>query len=236
NGEGLITETLDVGKKEEKGDNVYARLEGERAVVKIPASAIDPIRKVIERPNSLRDHNLLSFAAQTADGIDVKLPGEDKPIELRKVGEPPQWKLYDSAGPADLRQARQGPALRPPRRRHNQDRRGRAGDAARQGDEGTARLRGPGAAVVRQRRHHQDHLPARRRDVRHREAEEGRQVAGGLADRAAGRPQRPQRRPGQGPADPRRPERTDGPEALGREGQRPRAGALRPEAAEGAGD
>jgi hypothetical protein len=100
NGEGTITETLDVGKKEEKGDNVYARLEGERAVVKVPASAIDPIRKVVERPNSLRDHNLLSFAAQTADGIDVKLPGEDKPIELRKVGEPPQWKLYDSAGQA----------------------------------------------------------------------------------------------------------------------------------------
>ena len=92
-----ITETLSIGKKDDKADKIFVRPGDESAVVKVSPSLIDPITKLLEKPGSLRDRNLLSVAATEADGVDVQL-GSDPPIELRKIGEPPAWKMFNSDG------------------------------------------------------------------------------------------------------------------------------------------
>jgi Domain of unknown function (DUF4340) len=92
-----ITETLSIGKKEDKGDKVYVRPGDETAVVKVSASAIEPITKLLEKPAALRDRNLLAVAATAADGVDVQV-GSDPPLELRKVGEPPAWRIFNADG------------------------------------------------------------------------------------------------------------------------------------------
>src|SRR5262249_42953167 len=88
-------ETLYIGgKADEKGDKVYARLDGERLVVKLPASALEPIRKLIATPKAMRDRTLTQLAAFSVDAIDIKI-GSDKAFELRKVGLPPQWRIFE---------------------------------------------------------------------------------------------------------------------------------------------
>lgn len=98
-GEGTVTEVLLVGKKEEKTDRVFVRPGGEAVVVKVQDNLIEPVRKIVEKPSSLRNR---SFAPQTvlqADGIDIQV-GNDPPVELRKVGDPATWKLFDAQGNA----------------------------------------------------------------------------------------------------------------------------------------
>lgn len=92
-----ITETLSIGKKDDNSAQIFVRPGDESAVVKVPMGTIDPISKLIEKPGSLRDRNLLPFAASAADGIDIQI-GNDAPIELRKVGEPPVWKIFSADG------------------------------------------------------------------------------------------------------------------------------------------
>jgi hypothetical protein len=88
-------ETLLIGgKADEKGEKVYARLDGERLVVKLPAASLEPIRKLIASPKSMRDRTLTQIPAFSIDAIDIKLGG-DKPFELRKVGSPPQWRVFE---------------------------------------------------------------------------------------------------------------------------------------------
>lgn len=97
-GDAKTTETLLIGKKDDASGKYFVRLAGEKQVAKVTGNLIEPIKKLIERPASLRDKQLLAFAPTGADGIDIKLPGEDKPLELRKLGDPPTWKLFESDG------------------------------------------------------------------------------------------------------------------------------------------
>jgi hypothetical protein len=100
------TETLYIGKKDDASGKVFVRLDGERTVAKVQASLIDPVRKLLERPGSMRERVLLSFAPTGADGLDVKLPGDAHPLELRKVGSPPAWRLFDADGTSQPANAR----------------------------------------------------------------------------------------------------------------------------------
>jgi hypothetical protein len=95
------TEVLLIGRKvDDAGTKVYATLGHERFVVKLDAKALEPIKKVIEDPKVLRDRNLTSMAAFMIDAVDIKLPGE-KPFELRKVGTPPQWRIFEGTDAFD---------------------------------------------------------------------------------------------------------------------------------------
>ncbi len=90
-----IAETLALGKKE--GEKVFARVGTESAVAKVPASAVEPLKKLLEKPGALRDRNLVSANVSAADGIDVQIGG-DPPLEFRKSDN--RWKLYDKDGKA----------------------------------------------------------------------------------------------------------------------------------------
>ena len=88
-------EALLIGNKaDEKGDKVYARLDGERCVVKLPAKSLEPIRKLIASPKEMRDRTLTHVPAGSIDAIDIKL-GSNNPIELRKAGTPAQWRVFE---------------------------------------------------------------------------------------------------------------------------------------------
>jgi hypothetical protein len=80
----------------------YARLDGERSVVKVPTREVDPLRKLLDDPGALRDRNLVRFeGARTPDAVDVKGPAGS--FELLKADPTRPWELYrgDTAAKAD---------------------------------------------------------------------------------------------------------------------------------------
>ena len=87
-------EKLVFGKTTDKDEKIFARLEGEKFVVKLPAKALEPIKKLIANPVVMRDRNLAAFFAGGIDAINVSLRGE-KTFELRRAGTPPQWRVYE---------------------------------------------------------------------------------------------------------------------------------------------
>jgi hypothetical protein len=88
-------DVLLIGKKvDPKGDQVFARIEGERFVVKIDAKPFEPIHRLLESPKAMRDRNLTNITQVSVDAIDIKIGGE-KPVELWKVGEPAQWRIFE---------------------------------------------------------------------------------------------------------------------------------------------
>jgi hypothetical protein len=88
-------ETLLVGKTTEDMSKVYVTLAGERLVVKLDAKAFEPIRAVIQNPKAMRDRTLTHLLPFNFDAIDIQLPGEAKPIELRRLGTPPRWYIFE---------------------------------------------------------------------------------------------------------------------------------------------
>lgn len=98
-GEGTVNEVLLIGKKEDKGDRVFVRPAGENVVVKVQDNLIEPVRKTIEKPSNLRNRSFAPASVMQADGIDIQV-GNDPPVELRKLGEPSAWRLFDAQGNA----------------------------------------------------------------------------------------------------------------------------------------
>ena len=93
-------EALLIGAKaDDKGEKVYARLNGERCVVKLDAKALEPIRKVIAAPNALRDRTLTALPPSEIDAIDIKMSGA-KPIELRRLDA--QWRIFEGGDASEL--------------------------------------------------------------------------------------------------------------------------------------
>src|SRR5262249_19200681 len=92
-----------VAKKADKdNDKYYARREDEKSVVKVKASAIDPLRKLLEDPSVLRDRTLVAFRSfQTPDALDIKQPSTT--LEFRKPDTGKSWQLYrgDTPAPTD---------------------------------------------------------------------------------------------------------------------------------------
>jgi hypothetical protein len=90
-----LQDALLVGKKADaKGDKLYARLESENSVVKIPAKSIEGIVKVIENPAVLRNRDLVQIDQAKTDAIDLK--NAAGLLKLRK--QEGSWKLYDASG------------------------------------------------------------------------------------------------------------------------------------------
>jgi hypothetical protein len=90
-----VVDALLIGKKvDDKSDKVYARLESERNIVKIPAKKVDALRAVVEHPDVLRNRDLVDADQSHIDALNIKL-GEQEAVKLRKTGTPAAWKLYD---------------------------------------------------------------------------------------------------------------------------------------------
>jgi hypothetical protein len=101
-----VTEVLLVVKKVEdkkddvkpagKADKYYARLDGERAVVAIPAKSVEPLLKVAQTPDVLRNRDLLQVETAKVDALNIQ--NAAGLVKLRRVGQPETWKLY-AGGP-----------------------------------------------------------------------------------------------------------------------------------------
>jgi hypothetical protein len=88
-----VARVLLVGKKaDEKGEKLYARLESESNVVRVPAKSIDAIARVAENPSALRNRDLTDIDQSKTDAIDIQ--SASGLIKLRKSGA--TWKLYDA--------------------------------------------------------------------------------------------------------------------------------------------
>jgi hypothetical protein len=86
-----------IGKKLDKEDKYYARLENENNVVKLPAKSVEPILNVAKDLNSIRDKDLVHVDQHSqVDAIDVK--NSQGLLKLRKTGTPPKWRIYDQNG------------------------------------------------------------------------------------------------------------------------------------------
>lgn len=101
-GDTPIIETLLVGKKDDKTGQVFVRVQGERAVAKVDGKLFDPLAKALARPVNLRERQLLAFNPTDADALDIKLAGSEHALELRRVSEPPAWKLFAANGTSQL--------------------------------------------------------------------------------------------------------------------------------------
>jgi hypothetical protein len=91
-----ITDTIIVGKKDDKSDKVFVRPGNERCVAKVSANLIEPVRKAISDPSALRSRALIAGGTTSVDALDVRV-GNDPPIELRKLAD--GWKLYSPSSP-----------------------------------------------------------------------------------------------------------------------------------------
>jgi len=91
-----ITLLVGVGKKvDDKSDQYYARRAGEKDVVKIAAKNIEPLLKLLEQPDALRDRHLVrldSFRQPDAINIDLKSSGLVMEFRHPESGKP--WQFY----------------------------------------------------------------------------------------------------------------------------------------------
>jgi hypothetical protein len=89
-----VTRVLLIGKKaDDKGEKLYARLEGESSVVRLPAKNIESISKVAENPAVLRNRDLVDIDQAKTDAIDIQAAGSL--VKLRKPLA--TWQLYEGA-------------------------------------------------------------------------------------------------------------------------------------------
>jgi Domain of unknown function (DUF4340) len=96
-----VTDALLIGKKaDDKGEKLYARLESERNVVKIPAKKVEPITKAIDNPSAMRNRDLTDVETTLVDAIDLNPDGRSL-VKLRKEGQPGTWKLFEAGKPQD---------------------------------------------------------------------------------------------------------------------------------------
>src|SRR5262249_27879220 len=86
------------GKADDKGDKLYARLESENNIEKVPAKKVEAIERIVHDPSVLRNHDLMQVETAKVDAIDLS-PGGHGAIKLRKTGEPAEWKLYATGTP-----------------------------------------------------------------------------------------------------------------------------------------
>lgn len=81
----------DKDDKDKKADKFYARLDGERTIVQISATSVEPILKVVNTPALLRNRDLAELDPAKTDAIDVQSGGLFK---LRRAGTPSTWKVF----------------------------------------------------------------------------------------------------------------------------------------------
>jgi hypothetical protein len=96
-----IEDALLIGKKaDDKGEKLYARLENEKNIVKVPAKKVEAILKVVQNPSVLRNRDITQIDTAKVDAIDLR-PNERELVKLRKTGQPAEWKLFESGKPQE---------------------------------------------------------------------------------------------------------------------------------------
>jgi hypothetical protein len=88
-----------IGVKKKDGDKYFAAPEGTgttRDVVKVSATSVEPLEKLMDDPGSLRNRNLVKLDGPP-DAIDIQ--NSYGLLEFRKAGVPGFWELY-RGGPA----------------------------------------------------------------------------------------------------------------------------------------
>jgi hypothetical protein len=110
-------EVLYLGKPVEEGgkpvlpNQVYARLEGDPAVMKVATDRLEGLRQTVLNPSELRNRDLLSPAKRDrVDAIDLVTAGRDA-VKLRKVGggggplasAGEKWVLYGGPEPVEAK-------------------------------------------------------------------------------------------------------------------------------------
>jgi hypothetical protein len=91
-----VKDGLLIGKKDQKGDKYYARLESENNVVLLPAKNVDPILKLADKPEELRNRDLVQLDQPKVDAVNID--NASALIKLRQADEAGRWKVFDSAG------------------------------------------------------------------------------------------------------------------------------------------
>jgi Domain of unknown function (DUF4340) len=95
-----ITLLVGVSKKvdKDKGDQYYARRADEKDVVKIDAKNIDPLLKLLEQPDALRDRRLVRLDNfREPDAIDIDLKGGGGRLEFLRPDTGKAWQMYRGA-------------------------------------------------------------------------------------------------------------------------------------------
>jgi hypothetical protein len=88
-----VTRTLLIGKKtDDKGDKLYARLDGEASVARVPARSIEPVLKFTDDPALIRNRDLAQLDQAKVDAIDIQ--NAHGVIRLRKPGA--TWNIYEN--------------------------------------------------------------------------------------------------------------------------------------------
>jgi hypothetical protein len=84
-----VTQTLVIGKAVEGADKkVYAMLEDEKHVFKIPGADVPLLEKVLENPATLRNRDLLAVQENNVDVIKIVAPGTGVDLKLTRSGPP----------------------------------------------------------------------------------------------------------------------------------------------------
>ena len=92
-----VTLLVGVGKKvDDKSDQFYARRSDEKDVVRVSAKNVEPLRKLLEQPDALRDRHLVRVESfKQPDAIDIDLKGGGM-LEFRHP-EGGKWQYYRGA-------------------------------------------------------------------------------------------------------------------------------------------
>ncbi|MBV9125622.1 MAG: DUF4340 domain-containing protein [Planctomycetes bacterium] len=90
-----VKEVLLVGNK--AADKYFARLEDEKAVVKVQADKVEPFLNLVKQPDTLRSRDLVQVDATRVDALDIK-NSSGQVLKLRRSG-PGDWKLLTDKEP-----------------------------------------------------------------------------------------------------------------------------------------
>ena len=80
-------------------NRVFVRPGGEAVVVKVDDGLDRAGPQGDREAEHLRSRSFAPQSVTQANGIDIQV-GNDPPVELRKVGDPASWKLFDAQGNA----------------------------------------------------------------------------------------------------------------------------------------
>jgi hypothetical protein len=74
----------------------WVRVEGQPGIIRVGGANVSGLANLIQNPDPLRDRNLLTVDRVRIDGLDLSTG-----VTLRKVGTPPEWKLFGPPTPME---------------------------------------------------------------------------------------------------------------------------------------
>jgi len=74
----------------------WVRIEGQPGIIRVGGANLKGLISLIQNPDPLRDRNLLTVDRARIDGLDLSTG-----VILRRVGTPPEWKLFGAPTPME---------------------------------------------------------------------------------------------------------------------------------------